>query len=313
MNHHSSPSLRAWLTILMAGSAAAANAALIVNQDLGTLGIGTTPLSGTTVGGANNANQYSGQSPTAFWGSEYVYQFTLAADSSLTLNSTDTDSATLDNDFFLLNSLATTIVGGFAVAAPVGFAYTSGALGNFPAGTYYLSVDAFAGGDSAGTGLAGAFSASLVISAPAVAPASTPAIPGGAISTPLAAAQVLWYSFSHAGGAFLVDTVGSTLGPDNDTELFLYGSSGALIAADDDTAGLGLLSRISLADLAAGDYYLAAGGYNMLGAANWAVSSTSAETGTIVINGLTAVPEPGAAALVLAAAAAGLRRRRAAR
>jgi len=313
MNHHTSPSLRAWLTILIAGSAAAGRAALIVNQDLGTLGFGTTPLSGTTVGGANNANQYNGQSTAAFWGSEYVYQFTLAAAASLTLNTSDTDSGTLDNDFFLLNSLATTSTGGFAVATPAGFTYTSGLLGNFPAGTYYLSVDAFAGADSAGTGLAGAFSASLIISAANTAPASTPAIPGGAISTSLAAAQVLWYSFSHAGGAFLVDTVGSALGPDNDTELFLYASSGVLIAANDDTTGLNLLSRISIADLAAGDYFLAAGGWNMVGSGGWTVSSTSGESGTIVINGLTAVPEPGAAALVLAAAAAGLRRRRSVR
>lgn len=105
--------------------------------------------------------------------------------------------------------------------------------------------------------------------------------------------QIKWYTFDHSGGPFLVNTNGSSLSGDNDTELGLYDAAGSLLISDDDS-GDGFLSQISLSNLAAGKYYLAIGGWNVIfGASDWAVTSTGAsgDTGTFVINGLTFAPD----------------------
>ncbi len=124
-------------------------------------------------------------------------------------------------------------------------------------------------------------------------------MPGGSVITDLDVGDVLWYSFTHPGGAFAVDTLGSTLGPDNDSELFLYNNLGTLVAANDDISASNFLSTITLGSLAAGNYFLAAGGFDTSGGAGFSVTSASTLAGNIQINGLTVVPEPGGVILAL--------------
>lgn len=154
--------------------------------------------------------------------------------------------------------------------------------------------------------------------------------------------RVKWYKFTTGGdaaagiGTFLdVDTEGSALvGVNNDTEIGLYSSSGALIGADDDD-GSGLLSQLTFGSgtrpaapptgggslgevydgrdgmLPAGTYYLAIGSFNTVFSEGFLVTAGTDNTGTFKINiNTTAVPAPGTLALV---AVGGLvtRRRRA--
>jgi hypothetical protein len=145
---------------------------------------------------------------------------------------------------------------------------------------------------------------------PPTPPASIAAMSGGSISTTLAAGEIKWYSFTWAGGAISLDTEGTALSPDNDTEIALYDpATGALIATDDDS-GTGNLSLLA-GTLDAGNYLLAVGGYNSTFAGAFGASSISTNVGSLTINGLSvAAPEP----TTLAALALGgvfLRRRRA--
>lgn len=147
-----------------------------------------------------------------------------------------------------------------------------------------------------------------------VAPPSTETVVGGSLTGNLAAAQVQWYHFFYSGtGALDLNTLGSTLGPDNDTELGLYSAGGVLIDFNDDIdfAGGNFLSRLAFADgeLPAGDYYLALGGFNTDYGPAFQVTSTSGETGAFVINGIS-IPEPATLA-GLAVAGLFIRRRRA--
>lgn len=91
-------------------------------------------------------------------------------------------------------------------------------------------------------------------------------------------------------GSYTFNTESTTLSGTNDTELGLYSSLGALIALDDDS-GTGNLSLITQT-LSPGDYYLAAGAFNKEFGSPFNVVSTSGQTGNLIINGITAVPEP---------------------
>ena len=146
------------------------------------------------------------------------------------------------------------------------------------------------------------------------APASTPAMEGGSITTTLAAGEVQFYSFVASGGALTIDTEGSSLATSNDTELGLYDSNGVLVDTDDD-GGTSLLSLLTFApgELTAGEtYYLAAGAFNTTYGGAFNATSTSTNTGTLVINGVSlAVPEPTSLALLGLGGLAALRRRRA--
>lgn len=143
---------------------------------------------------------------------------------------------------------------------------------------------------------------------PPTPPASTPALAGGSITSTLTAGEVEWYSFSWAGGAITLDTEGSSLLPDNDTEIGLYdAATGALIASDDDT-GTGNLSQLS-GTLAAGNYLLAVAGFNTTFGGGFGATSTSTNVGTVVINGISVVPEPTSLAALALAGVIGRRRR----
>lgn len=295
----------------LALAATVAHADLTVNQALGTLGYGTTALSGTTVGGADNASYYSNANSTLFWDAEYVYSFSVTQKSRIDISGLS-NAAGNDNDAFLLNSLTTTPgAGGRPVGSAVGaLVETSGGLGVVEAGTYYLSIDAFretTGVPSPGS----AFNASLIVGD--WIPTGIDSQVGGSSTATLAAGQVLFYQFDYTGGALSFDTEGTTLSGTNDTELGLYDSAGVLVDLDDDS-GTGNLSLLSFADgeLAAGQYYLAVGAFNTVFEGDFLASSGSTQTGSLVVNGLSPaspVPEPASMAALGVGALALLRRR----
>jgi uncharacterized protein (TIGR03382 family) len=147
------------------------------------------------------------------------------------------------------------------------------------------------------------------------APASTDTVQGGSISTSLGSGEIKWYKFHYNGaGPLTIDTLGSVLGPSNDTELGLYSVTGQLILQNDDIDVFGgnFLSSMTLdpASIPAGDYWVAAGGFNTDYLNAFGVSSTSTNAGPLQINGIS-IPEPGTltAAALIAAAAMGRRRR----
>ena len=282
---------------VLALAVSTASADLAVNQNLGTLSAGTTNLVGTTVGGANNASSYSNSNAALVWANEFVYQFTTLSPFTVNLTSNDPNAPPIDNDFFLLNSLTT-------IVDVSGRTRASGAIGTLveqngplsatpiPAGTYYLSIDAFQGSPTTGVPAPGAFNANLVLAsfvAPP-APASTAVVVGGSVTGSLAAGQVNFYSFTTAGGALSFNTEGTTLSATNDTELFLFNSAGVQIATDDDS-GTGNLSLLN-ATVAAGTYYLGFGAFNTSSGPNFLLTSTSTQTGNFIINGISVVPEP---------------------
>lgn len=291
---------------------------LVVNTNLGNVGAGSVPISGTTVGQANEADTYSPPGNTAaIWDQDYVYQFTTTQSFLITLNSND-PNGTIDNDFFLLNNPSTfTNVNGLQEATVVhtNLVEVSGSFGVQPAGTYYLSIDAWRGVPGAAgtppTGRAGPFSGALTL-ATVTAPTATQAALGGSLSGVLAPGGHDWYKFNYNGsGGFSIDTEGSVFAPSNDTELGLFNSSGGLVASDDD-GGSGLLSLItSPAGLPAGTYYLAIGGFNTDFASGFQATGGT-NGGSYIINGLNTsnVPEPASlAAISLASLLVAWRRR----
>ena len=311
---HSNWKLAAAITTVAFASPAFAD--LVVNTNLGNVGAGALPFSGTTVGQVNDADTYSPPGNTAaIWDQDFVYQFTTAQSFLVTLNSNDPNGA-IDNDFFLLNSLSTFVNANSlreATTVHDNLVEVSGSFGVQPAGTYYLSIDAWRGNPTVAgtpaTGRAGPFSGTLTLTA-LTAPAATQAGLGGSLNGTLAPGAHDWYKFNYSGsGGFTIDTEGSVFTPDNDTELGLFNSAGALVASDDD-GGSGLLSLItSPAGLPAGEYYLAIGGFNTTFASGF-IATGGSNGGSYIINGLNTVPEPASLATLSLATALVARRRR---
>jgi hypothetical protein len=136
------------------------------------------------------------------------------------------------------------------------------------------------------------------------------------------AGDITWYKFtlpvavSDAAQTYLdIDTEGSSLTATNfadDTEIGLYDNNGNRIADDDDD-GTGFTSQLTFGQttpprpapsdgltyngrdgsLAAGTYYLCATAFNAtFGNTAWTVTTTSAHTGTIVVNLKLGIPGP---------------------
>jgi len=125
----------------------------------------------------------------------------------------------------------------------------------------------------------------------------------------LAAGEIKWYKFTVASaiGAgnlyewLQINTNGSALSTNNDTEIGLFNAGGDLLAEDDD-GGDGLLSLLQYgngglqgAGLAAGDYYLALGAFNTTFSGGFGATSASTYTGAFQLN---LIPAPGAMALL---------------
>ena len=298
--------------LALLAAAGTARADLVVNEDIGSFGFGTVSRSGTTLGAANNASNYVNANDTFTWLGEFVYQFTTTQSGVLELASDDLNGI-VDNDYFLLTGLTTgdnDDPGGVSPEAKdvLGgergrLIETSGSFGLVDAGTYFLSVDSFEGAE-------GIFNFDLTLSefVPPMPPGSTLAMLGGALEATIDAGEVLFYEFDYDGAlGTTIDTFGSGL----DTELGLYDANGFLVAFNDDAVGLE--SELTLDGLDAGTYYLAAGLFNTLYADGFDATSISTDSGTLTINGLSAVaavPEPGTTGLIAAAALGLLARRR---
>ncbi len=127
------------------------------------------------------------------------------------------------------------------------------------------------------------------------------ALPEGATSQgayDLRAREVIFYRFeldadvlAANGDTLVIDTLGSTLNADNDSEMGLYDASGNRVADNDDIGAPNLLSQLSFGDggingdLNAGTYYVSLSAFDTtFGESNFDVTSTSGSTGDIVAN-----------------------------
>ncbi|MCB9845934.1 MAG: PEP-CTERM sorting domain-containing protein [Phycisphaeraceae bacterium] len=239
---------RAIAVVALAGLVAPASAQLVVDTDLGGLGLGSsTNLIGTTIGANSNADFYTGLlgNPIGFDASlgERVYRFTLASASRVSLVNNEGIFVGSDNDHYLTQSLD--VVGG--VNSAVGFIDEDGLIGNYPAGTYYLSVDTY------GFSTEGPYDINLNIDVISVVAPS--AIDLGVVG--------------NDGDALDINTFGSGV----DTELGLYSEAGNLLANNDDAGG-GLQSQILGTAIGAGTYYIAVGTFNTTYTGDFGATST---------------------------------------
>lgn len=252
-------------------AATSLNAALVVNEDLGTLGPGTTNLVGTTAGGANNADTYvaAGAGSNGNWGNEFVYQFSVTQQVVASLSS---NAITGDPDAFLLSGLETSSVGGKNDADhALSFAFLDAAppetagFGLLNPGTYFLSIDSFSGFDGAPDPMDATFDYTLDLSLLTQPVATDLGILGDDTS------------------AFSIDTLGSAL----DTELGLYDAGGSLLLTNDDidTDGGIFQSQLDLANLPVGHYFLALGGWDTGFAGAFGVDAPlDSDSGDFVLN-----------------------------
>jgi hypothetical protein len=233
---------------------------LVVNEDLGTLGVGAVSLVGDTAAGADNAQSYTSES-TSWQSNEWVYQFTIDEDLVVTLTS---DAIVGDPDTFLLDSLETADNAGFQRAtgalAPAyldGVVPQTASFGLLSAGTYYLSVDAY------GTGVSATFDFTLDLSEFALNAPPT-AVDLGIIGNVTSLA--------------FLDTFGSAW---PDTEMACYFATGELLDNNDDAGG-GLQSQLILG-LPEGTYYVAVSTFNTAFGDNFDVSG-GGNSGEILLN-----------------------------
>ncbi|MEL6797842.1 MAG: hypothetical protein AAFO89_13605 [Planctomycetota bacterium] len=152
-----------------------------------------------------------------------------------------------------------------------------------------------------------AFNASLF-------PASTSIGIGASLATPISEGEIQWYDIAHPGGAIEFSTAGSTiieLDGDiqtDDTLIALFDATGTLVEFKDDGSD-DFTSVLSFADLAAGDYWLAATGSTLGTRVGDSFIATSHD-GVGTINLSVAVPAPLTGAPLGALALVRVRRRR---
>jgi len=233
---------------------------LVVNEDLGTLGVGAVSLVGDTAAGADNAQGYTSES-TSWQSNEWVYQFAIDEDLVVTLTS---DAIVGDPDTFLLDSLETADNAGFRRATgALASAYLDGippqtaSFGVLSAGTYYLSVDAY------GTGLSATFDFTLDLSE-------------FVLNTPTTAVDL--GIIGDGSGLVFLDTFGSAW---SDTEMACYFATGELLDNNDDAPGT-VQSQLMLG-LPEGTYYVAVSTYNTAFGDNFDVSGGD-NSGEILLN-----------------------------
>ncbi len=236
---------------------------LVVNEDLGTLGAGSVDLVGDTGAGADNAQGYTatGTVPGGWASNEWVYQFSIDQNLVVTITS---NSVVGDPDAFLLDSLETADNGGNrdATGALVQ-AYLDGIppqtvnFGLLPAGTYYISVDAW------GTGVTAEFDFTLDFSE-------------FVLNTPTTAVDL--GIIGDGNSLTTLDTFGSAL---SDTEMACYLATGELIDNNDDAPGT-FQSHLMLG-LPEGTYYVAVSTFNTVFGDNFDVSG-GGNSGEILLN-----------------------------
>ncbi len=315
---------------MILAAALAAPAFAQVDTNLGSLGGGTYSLTGTTVGATNNIDTYSNGNAAAIWDQDVIFQFTTTSAFNIAFTSNDPDTNP-DNDFFLLNSLATTInANGLRSATALGAqAFISGSFGLQPAGTYFFVVDAWRGNPATAgtpaTGRAGAFAVNLSLSAPPPPPAAfyagslatsdstfarpTTGTPPTTIST---TATSVFYDIQP----FFVTAAGSyTFEQTSAFDDFMVLYSGAFnpalpllnaIDADDDD-GVGNDSLITRNLLPGVQYFLVNTSFGNGATGNYTVSVINSANGVAVLG---IVPEPATLGALAAFSLVALRRRK---
>ena len=249
---------------------------LVVNEDLGTLGVGSVDLVGDTGAGADNASGYTAAGTIAGgWASnEWVYQFSIEEDIVVAITS---NSVVGDPDAFLLNSLETADNEGTRDATgALARAYLDGTppetvnFGVLTAGTYYISVDAY------GAGVSAEFDFTLDFRELGVVPiADDLGIIGDNTSI------------------VTLDTFGSGV----DTEIGLYDAEGNLLDENDDAVGTE--SELVSQSLAEGTYYVAVSTFSTtFGVSDFVVSGGN-NAGGIVLNYSDGLGVAGSATAVL--------------
>jgi hypothetical protein len=296
-----------------------------VDTNLGSLAAGSYPLTGTTVGADNDIDTYSILNQAAIWDQDYIYQFTTTAPLTASLTSNDPDS-TLDNDFFLLPSLTTTVNASnlrsaTVVPGQIGGVYINGSFGAIPPGTYYLVIDAWRGDPAtSGTpasGRAAAFAATLTLTGAASAIYSSslgggptftrPSSTGAAGTTPGFFYHVQPFYVTQA-GTYAFEQTSSF-----DDYMFLYSPSfdpanptANFIEGDDDD-GAGNDSRISRALTPGVQYFMVNTSFDPSITGAFTVNGTF-PAGAPPIMGL--IPEPTTLAGLAAVGLIALRRKR---
>ena len=275
------------LTVLFFGLLSAVSAqgtcATAIPLTPGTAQSGNTATGGDTYDDNICLGSYDG-------GDDYLFVYTAtAADDGMAMNLTLTSPGTWTG--ISLQSACPDV----AVLADCLGASTSSTgnktlngVGPLVAGTtYYIHISTFPAPQSV----------TFTLAAQIVAPPAPPATVGTlatdgcndmvSLSTTLSANTVNWVEFNYDGNSqsLTFDTEGSALtGGTNDTEIGVYGALGNLLGNDDD-GGTGSLSSLTLTGLAAGTYYIVAGGFNTnFNPAFDANSPSSGRTGTLVFN-----------------------------
>lgn len=315
--------------------AASSSAFATVDFTLGTLAPGVYNLTGTTVGADNTFNTYTGANTAANWVEDVVYSFTTTVPLQFSMTSNDPNLGPTgpDNDFFLLSSMnASTAPNGTPLATDVILSQPAGSFsgvevnGNWglvAPGTYYLVIDAFAGGNPGGT--ATAYNVNLSLLLPPPPPTillsgeldsgdgtfnrpNTGAPPTTLSTTGTSVFYEVNPFFVTADGTYSLEQGNSTF----DDFMVLYGGSfdplnplANVIEADDDD-GDGLNSLISRPLVAGVQYYLVNTSFGNNAVGTYDVIVTNPAGGTAVA-GL--IPEPATLGLLAGLAAFALRRR----
>ncbi len=295
------------------------------STDLGTLPAGLTTGTATHAAGEIKWYKFTLATPitTANLGfldldTETTVDF---ADTEIGLFDDDGDLIANDDDDGSLNLSQLSFGPGASARPPFnGSAAYNGRDGELAAGTYYLAVGGFnvtfVGGFGATSSSTVAGNINVRINrGTGTAPQPPTAEDLGTLAQGLTtdtenlgAGAVKWYKFTTTTATsssffFDIDTVGTTAFGNNDTELGLYSSTGALIATDDDDCDI-LLSQLSFGvgapgraaygdgdeflgedgDLPAGTYYLAVTGFNGEFGNGWSATNSDTDSGPVVIN-----------------------------
>lgn len=318
---------------LAASAGVAASASAQVDFNLGNIAAPVVNLVGTTAGATNDIDTYAPiGNPAAIWDQDIIYEFTISAPRVVSMTSNDPNGA-VDNDFFMLSSLSTTINSSNLREASVVATQTvlnevNGSFGLLNAGTYYFVIDAWRGNPTVGgtppQGRAGAYNVNLAFGLPPTPPVTfatgehTAADPsflrpngaGTAISTTNARYDLVPF-YVTATGSYTINQTGSPF----DDFLAIYSPSfdpsaglANLVEADDDD-GAGTDSQITRVFQEGVQYFAVVTAFSSGSLGAWQLTAVGFEGGTVVA-GL--VPTPGVGAVLALAGLAGARRRRAA-
>ena len=243
------------------------NAQLTVDNDLGTLSLGTMDISGDTATGSNQVDYFNFLDPAIVYGNENVYQFTVTETVFFNVSSVALNG---DPDFFLLNGdvISTDLVGKTFAEDTIGVYFldagppeTGATPLVLPPGTYFLVASAFHGFDGAVVPADATYTVQISLDTPPPIPAS---------STNLG-------NIADMGVAFTIDTFGSVIA---DPELAIWNEDGILFLLNDavDFAGGNLQAELDLfVGLPDGTYVVAVAGFNTAFGDGFAADGTAAE------------------------------------